>query len=306
MHYGQGKWYPGEQLPRWALGCYWRTDGEPIWRQPEFIAKDDVQYGFDEKHARAIHLVRWPTSWKLAPTTRSPHTKMPGITCGKNGACRRMSIRSIPNWKMPEERARLAKIFEQGLQKAIGYVLAAASCVEADLIKPSGKVGQWFFRPERMYLIPGDSPMGYRLPLDSLPWTVPGEDRKFMSTIRLPIGRPLPQFSTNGSQRHGASHPHWPSHATARRQYIHQVAGVGGSAESDIEAVSRIYPRDDGERAIAVQWRRRPRRLHRRPRVAAIHCADGALRSSATRNVARLHAADRTRRKIICGWSHAD
>ena len=25
-------------------------------------------------------------------------------------------------------------------------------------------------RDERMYLIPGDSPMGLRLPLDALPW----------------------------------------------------------------------------------------------------------------------------------------
>ncbi len=30
--------------------------------------------------------------------------------------------------------------------------------------------GPWFLRDDRMYLLPGDSPMGYRLPLDALPW----------------------------------------------------------------------------------------------------------------------------------------
>src|SRR5260370_7075847 len=33
--------------------------------------------------------------------------------------------------------------------------------------------GRWFFRNDTLFLLPGDSPMGLRLPLDSLPWADP-------------------------------------------------------------------------------------------------------------------------------------
>jgi uncharacterized protein (DUF2126 family) len=48
QHFGQGKWYPGEQLPRWSLNCFWRRDGQPVWKNPALYADESRDYGADE------------------------------------------------------------------------------------------------------------------------------------------------------------------------------------------------------------------------------------------------------------------
>jgi len=171
LHEGQGKWYPGEPLPRWALSCYFRKDGAAIWANPRLFARQETggetvdgarafvaalatRLGVDSKLAVPAYEDAWYHLWRE----------------------RRLPVNVDPfDSKLDDEieRARLAHVFEQGLKAAVGYVLPVARTST-----PEGS--RWrsaplFLRPERLYLLPGDSPMGFRLPLDGLPWVAPGD-----------------------------------------------------------------------------------------------------------------------------------
>jgi uncharacterized protein (DUF2126 family) len=170
LHFGQGKWYPGEQLPRWALSIYWRKDGQPCWHDPSLFAdeRDAHQYtsadakrfmsrltaklGLTDQYIQTGHEDTWYYLWRE----------------------RRLPVNVDPlDSRLDDEleRMRLRRVFDQGLDHEIGYVLPLKPVEGAPGLDGAKWVtGPWFFRDERMYLIPGDSPMGYRLPLDSLPW----------------------------------------------------------------------------------------------------------------------------------------
>ncbi len=174
IHYGQGKWYPGEQLPRWAFSALWRRDGKAIWQNPNLLADLGQPSRFTSAHAEnfiqllATHLDvgrkhimpgfedAWYYLWK---ERRLPSNVDPL----KN------------NLADPEERIRLARVFEQGLNHFVGYALPIERAYRGDQIVWNS--GPWFLRPETLFLIPGDSPMGFRLPLDSQPWTAPSDYR---------------------------------------------------------------------------------------------------------------------------------
>ena len=166
LHYGQGKWYPGEQLPRWSLNLYWRKDKEPVWSHPELFASEHKDYAVTEVEARKF-LGGVAKRLGLNPQFVFPAHEDVWYYLWRE--------RKLPSNVDPFdarladelERDRIRKVFTQGLDKIVGHVLPVAR-------NPSGtprwQSGSWFLRSDRCYLIPGDSAMGYRLPLDSQPW----------------------------------------------------------------------------------------------------------------------------------------
>jgi len=165
MHFGQGKWYPGEQLPRWSLNCFWRKDGEPIWNNPALYADERKDYGVTAEQAG--HFLK-RVAERLGVT---PDYVFPGYEDVYYYMWRE---RRLPGNVDPfdsrvddaMERERLMKVFTQGLTYVVGHTLPIMKNVYNQW-----QTGPWFLRAERCYLFPGDSAMGYRLPIDSQPWT---------------------------------------------------------------------------------------------------------------------------------------
>lgn len=170
LHYGQGKWYPGESLPRWAFALYWRKDGKPIWRDPSLIALESgrrdatveqsailtagVAERLDIGGDYVIPAFEDPAHW-LVQEAKLPVNLDPANSKLENA----------------EDRHRIARVFDHGLTKPTGHVLPVQ--------RWQSRAGQgwysekWRLRREKLFLIPGDSPVGYRLPIASLPWIPP-------------------------------------------------------------------------------------------------------------------------------------
>ncbi len=175
LHFGQGKWYPGEPLPRWAYGCYWRRDGEPLWDDPRLVADSRTGYDFGEAEAQRF------VSALAKRLDVDPGFALPAYEDTWYYLWRE---RRLPSNVDPlqsrlddeQERARLSRIFEQGLASIVGFALPLEPDPPWGGVTPARwRSGPWHLRSERLYLLPGDSAMGFRLPLDSLPWATEAE-----------------------------------------------------------------------------------------------------------------------------------
>ena len=172
LHCGQGKWYPGEPLPRWALGCFWRKDGKPVWRRPELLSLEekDHGHGIGEAHRFGLALAR---RLGADPEHLSAGYEDTLYQLWRESAVPANLDPAKADLRDPLERRSLAGVLSRGLGTPVGYVLPLGW----DYDRPGWRSAKWTFRREQLFLLPGDSPMGLRLPLDSLPWA-PKEARE--------------------------------------------------------------------------------------------------------------------------------
>ena len=166
LHYGQGKWYPGEVLPRWAFGLYWRKDGKPIWKDealmPPLERGEAPSVEAAKAYAGAVaERLGIPADYAL-PTYEDTaqalmrEGELPGNVDPGN-----------PKIDDPEERLRLVRAFERGLAKPAAYVLPIQAW-EPDM--PRGtRTGRWMserwhVRRGKIFLVPGDSRRAFACP----------------------------------------------------------------------------------------------------------------------------------------------
>lgn len=165
LHYGQGKWYPGETLPRWTFSLYWRLDGKPVWHDETLIAREGTKTTATHDDARKF-LDAFAKNLGLTGETIDEAYEDPGEWLLKEANLPANVDPANSELADPEARSRIAKVFERGLTTPTGFVLPVQRW-NAQASSP-WLTEKWKTRRGKLFLAPGDSPAGYRLPLSSL------------------------------------------------------------------------------------------------------------------------------------------
>lgn len=219
IHHGQGKWYPGEQLPRWAFGLYWRDDGQPMWADPKLIAPEEPDANVDEVVAQKFSTALC-AALELNDDFTQPVFEDAGHFIAKELALPANVTAENNKLDDPQERQRLAKVFEHGLGRPTGYVLPLQPW-QSRAMGDAGmrrmfrwKSEKWESRRGRLFLTPGDSPVGFRLPLSALGYIEPEDRTPFIAAdpfaahaalpARAPIAQPRLPTSTTDAEPGGS------------------------------------------------------------------------------------------------------
>ena len=170
-----GKQYPGESLPRWVMHLIWRPDGVALWQDPrrlDMSPRGDHDDGITPSGGATVDTAAAFLESLVAKLGLDSGTRVPGYEDPWHFLTEEAHLPTDVDpldvdLESAEARRRLARILNRGMGSVIGYAFPLWR-------EPTGWVtSTWTYRRGHMFLIPGDSPMGLRLPLDRLsgqPW----------------------------------------------------------------------------------------------------------------------------------------
>jgi uncharacterized protein (DUF2126 family)/transglutaminase-like putative cysteine protease len=201
LHYGQGKLYPGEPLPRWTLACFWRKDGVPIWQDPNLIADESRDYGHTPADANRF-ITRLAERLGVDPACAQPAYEDVFYYLWRE---QQLPVNLDPkrnNLEDPVERHRLTQVFDRGLSQVVSYILPLeAQQAQSDAGRSRWKSDRWELRRGNLFLLPGDSSVGYRLPLPSLPLAAKEDIEPSVEVDPFAPRAPLPLFGSKPARR---------------------------------------------------------------------------------------------------------
>ena len=189
LHYGQGKWYPGEVMPRWAFSLYWRRDGVPIWQDEKLIALEADDHkptaADSRRFAEGIAARLGIAADYVQPAYEDPADRMI-----KQGLIPENIDPTDPKADDPIERARILNLFANYRGQPAGFVLPVQRWTAR--AKPGWLSEVWRTRRDHLYLLPGNSPLGFRLPLQALPYVAPVDYPHLVPADPFAERQPLP------------------------------------------------------------------------------------------------------------------
>ena len=258
LHYGQGKWYPGESLPRWGFSLYWRKDGKPIWNNPDLIAElvpgdqggpetsERAKLSLGDELRGEAETLATNIAEKLGIDAEYilPAYEDPAAWLVKEANLPENTDPLDPKIEDPEERSRMIRTFSRGLTKAAGYVLPVQRWnAQADPAKISGgprwKSEKWGLRRGNLFLFPGDSPVGYRLPLPSLPFVAQADYPFIVDQDSIQERGALPDYQEIMQHFEHAESVAGAIRGSARQERIEQEA-----VEGAVRTALSVEPRD--------------------------------------------------------------
>jgi uncharacterized protein (DUF2126 family)/transglutaminase-like putative cysteine protease len=203
IHFGQGKWYPGEPLPRWQYGLFWRKDHYPIWKNIRLVANEKIERKFNWSDAErfAKELAR-----HLAVSEDNVSAAYEDIfyflwTEGK------LPVNVDPlksNLKDSSERRTLSQLLNAGLENPAGYTLP----LKWNYDNSKWQSCKWILNRDNLFLVPGNSPVGLRLPLDSLPAVAKENEPQKVERSLFDELPPLANFHETITSRYGLVYEH--------------------------------------------------------------------------------------------------